>query len=159
MGRRKRSLIKGPSLFFVTFSTHEKTDVFNSDDLLEIVENTLFEIVKLSGYTLLGYVIMPNHLHLMIGVRNDGKALSKFIFSLKGIVRKRICGDKILWQKRFDDLVISAEKQFKVKLDYIHNNPVKRGLVESPAEWRFSSYRFWLSDKIHPVLIKEFNYD
>jgi len=159
MGRRKRSLIKGPSLFFVTFSTYERIYVFNSDELLEIVESTLFEVVKSYEHTLLGYVIMPNHLHLLLGVNNNGNELSKFIFSLKGMIRKRIYGDKALWQKRFDDLVINTEKQFKVKLDYIHNNPVKRGLVEYPAEWKFSSYLFWIGDRFHPVLKEEFKYD
>jgi len=74
------------------------------------------------------------------------------------MIRKNLVGDKLLWNKRFDDLVITTEKQFLIKLDYIHNNPVKRGLVERPDKWRFSSYIFWHSEIEHPVLRREFRF-
>ena len=158
MGRRNRSLIKGPTLFFVTFSTFDRKNIFTSDRLLEIVEETLFEVVKFYDIQLLGYVIMPNHLHLLTGITEGGSGISKFIFSLKGMIRKNLVGDKLLWNKRFDDLVITTEKQFLIKLDYIHNNPVKRGLVEAPDKWRFSSYNFWNREIEHPVLRREFRF-
>jgi len=56
-----------------------------------------------------------------------------------------------LWKPRFDDIVIKSEKQFRIKLDYIHNNPVKSGFVISPTDWRFSSAGDWLD--MQPGLI------
>ena len=52
-----------------------------------------------------------------------------------------------LWKRRFDDIIIVSEQQFERKLQYIHNNPVRAGLVAQATEWRFSSARTWLIDE------------
>jgi len=46
----------------------------------------------------------------------------------------------------FDDLVISSEKQFRIKLEYIHNNPVKAGLVTTAVDYSYSSARNWVGE-------------
>jgi len=53
----------------------------------------------------------------------------------------------LFWKPRFDDLIIWSEKQFRIKVNYIHNNPVKAGLVERPIDYAFSSATDWLLDK------------
>ncbi len=106
----------------------------------------------------MAYVIMPNHIHLLMGVKNGGKELSRFIFSLKGLIRKRLSGNKDFWNERFDDLVIRSEEQFLIKLNYIHNNPVKRGLSASPEDWRYSSFKFWNNEINHPILKKDLSF-
>ena len=55
------------------------------------------------------------------------------------------------WMKRFDDEVIRNQNMFLVKLNYIHNNPVKSGLVEKPEDYKYSSARNYLLDD-HSVL-------
>jgi len=55
--------------------------------------------------------------------------------------------DYRLWKPRFDDLIITTEKLLKIKMDYIHNNPVKAGLVASAVDWKYSSAVDWLTDK------------
>ena len=52
-----------------------------------------------------------------------------------------------LWQPRFDDLLIYSEKQFKIKVEYIHNNPVKDGLVNDAIEYPYSSARAWILEE------------
>jgi hypothetical protein len=54
-------------------------------------------------------------------------------------------GRFVFWKQRFDDLVIWLEKQFRIKVDYIHNNPVKAGLVERAVDYPYSSARDWLT--------------
>ena len=49
------------------------------------------------------------------------------------------------WMKRFDDQVIRTQKMFYTKLNYIHNNPVKAGLVNCPEEYRYSSARNYIN--------------
>ena len=51
-----------------------------------------------------------------------------------------------LWQRGFDDLVISSDKQFRIKLEYIHNNPVKAGLVTAAVDYPYSSASDWLGE-------------
>ncbi len=56
-------------------------------------------------------------------------------------------GSFALWKPRFDDLLINSEEQFSVKLNYIHENPVRAGLVATAAEWPYSSAAAWYHDK------------
>jgi len=63
-----------------------------------------------------------------------------FIKEAKGIEDQR----RKLWIKRFDDQVIRNEKMFWTKLKYIHNNPVKAGLVEKPEDYKYSSARNYI---------------
>ncbi|MBC8204992.1 transposase [bacterium] len=158
MGRRLRTLITGPTLFFVTLSTIGRKDVFTDTKKLDLAESSLFEVVQNKNCHLMAYVIMPNHIHLLMGVKNGGKELSRFIFSLKGLIRKRLSGNKDFWNERFDDLVIRSEEQFLIKLNYIHNNPVKRGLSASPEDWRYSSFKFWNNEINHPILKKDLSF-
>lgn len=48
--------------------------------------------------------------------------------------------------------------QFNIKLNYIHNNPVKKELVDSPEKWEYSSYRFWEFDEANSHLVKDFKW-
>ena len=87
--------------------------------------------------------------------------MSEVIQSFKGLSAKRLRillpqkefpvlydGHKFqLWKPRFDDLIIWSEKQFRIKIDYIHNNPVKAGLAGSSVDYTFSSARDWLDEE------------
>ena len=68
-------------------------------------------------------------------------------------------GDKLqcraFWQARFYDFNVWTTKKRVEKLRYMHRNPVKRGLVESPQQWRWSSYRFYLLEEAGPVRVNE----
>ena len=145
-------------MYFVTTSTTNHVKHFNNKDRLTLATNTLYEVVKLQACFLMGFVIMPNHVHLLIGTQQGGNQISKFMHSFKGNVRKQIAGDRRFWQQRFDDLVIITEEQFRIKMNYIHWNPVKDGLVEKPEDWRFSSYRFWEFGEENPNLVRDFTW-
>jgi len=58
-----------------------------------------------------------------------------------------------LWRPRFDSLVVTSKKQFKVKTEYIHNNPVKAGLVAEACHYAYSSASDWLEGRPGLVLI------
>ncbi|MDV3353670.1 hypothetical protein QGP82_33660 [Leptothoe sp. LEGE 181152] len=51
-----------------------------------------------------------------------------------------------MWQEGFHPKMICSDEMLRQKLDYIHNNPVKRGYVDNPAHWRYSSYRNYLGE-------------
>jgi len=64
-----------------------------------------------------------------------------------------------LWKPRFDDLIVTSERQLKIKMEYIHNNPVKAGLVEQAEDWTYSSAVDWLTDRSGLITIdKEYNW-
>jgi putative transposase len=156
-GRRYRAAFEGPALFFATTSTYNHVDSFDNDEKLSLAERILFKVINLQCY-LLSYVIMPNHVHLMVGFKGGGNQLSKFMHSFKGNIRHEIVGNSRFWQQRFDDLLIKTDDQFRIKLKYIHWNPVKRGLVSKPENWSYSSYRFWEFGEEKAGLIRDLDW-
>jgi putative transposase len=88
-----------------------------------------------------GYVVMPEHVHLLTGEPLRG-TLADAIKSLKQGVSRRLIGEaEHFWQKRYYDFNIRNHRRFAEKLRYIHRNPVKRGLCERPEDWEWSSFR------------------
>jgi putative transposase len=58
-----------------------------------------------------------------------------------------------IWQKRFYDFNVWTEQKHIEKLRYMHRNPVKRGLVEKPEQWKWSSFRAYLYGETGPVRV------
>jgi REP element-mobilizing transposase RayT len=63
--------------------------------------------------------------------------------------------DAHIWQKRFYDFVVLSEKKKLEKLRYIHRNPVRRGLVLAPEQWKWSSYLHYSTGELGPVFIDQ----
>jgi len=158
MGRRLRNLVQEPSIFFVTTSTLNNKRLFNTVDRLKMVEYMLITQSKIKNVRLIAYVIMPSHIHFAAFFSGGGPQLSKFMHSLKGRIRKNIFGDTKIWQDRFDDLHLRSEEQFRIKLNYIHNNPVKAGLVEIAEDWPYSSARAWATGESKFLLFDVSNF-
>ncbi len=121
-------------------------------------------------FVVVGYVIMPEHIHLLItepevGTPSTVMQVLKQRTAPALLANKRradprqrcLFGDAILrtpfWQARFYDFNVWTTKKRLEKLRYMHRNPVKRGLVESPEQWRWSSYRSYLLEEVGPVWV------
>ena len=156
---RKRLQITGSALAFITTTATDGVPVFADDEIAGVVLDQFDETLQHFGVFLVGYVLMPTHLHALLSFPHI-EELSHFMQSFKILSAKRVKelessrrynqlwsnGSFRLWKIRFDDLIVTSEEQFRVKLDYIHNNPVKAGLVLHPADWRNSSAGDWLKD-------------
>lgn len=107
-------------------------------------------------FVVAGYVVMPEHFHLLIGEPRVKKLFTamqvlKQRVSLQCRGTKKKSGDQVglweeaippaFWQPRYYDFNVFTQRKYVEKLRYIHRNPVKRGLVQSPELWRWSSYR------------------
>ena len=106
-----------------------------------IVENWLYFNGKL--YDLMAYVVMPNHVHVLIRVYPQQK-LGDIVHKWKSYSAKMIAQilpdyPKIVWQKNYWDRYIRDAEHFEKAWLYIENNPVKAGLVNTSSEWQFSS--------------------
>jgi len=168
MGLRYRNLLKEETTFFVTSTIVKRYRAFQKEsDYQILIENLKFYRNKF-GYKLLGYVLMPSHYHLLVQMNNGKGELSKFQQDFKKITAKKILEkfqkednkealqvfqeaaenlprqNSKVWVSRFDDEVIRSEKWFSQKLNYIHQNPVKAGLVEKGENWPYSSARNYL---------------
>ena len=143
MPLRHRSLIREPAVFFLTSSTFDRHPFPDCPKSLSVIEEILFRTAREKAIVMMGYVIMPTHVHIIAGSQQGGPGISRFMHSLKGRVRMVLIEKGRLWQERFDVLVLTTERQFRIKLEYIHYNPVKDGLVERPEDWQYSSYLDW----------------
>ena len=114
--------------------------VLRRRDVAEMVERTfLFDDGR--RCRLLAWVIMPNHVHLLVEIWQT--PLSKLLQSWKTLTSKRanalLGRSGTLWQEDYRDRYIRDEIHFRKSVRYIENNPVKAGLVKCPEEWRCSS--------------------
>jgi putative transposase len=95
-----------------------------------------------------GYVVMPEHVHLLVNEPRRG-TLAEAIHFLKLSFAKRVRSlgatdsAEPFWQKRYYDRNVTSDREFTVKLRYLHQNPLKCGLVLSPKDWKWSSYRHY----------------
>lgn len=161
---RKRLPIRGQALVFVTTTVADWLPVFGDPHLAVVIMDKLQSSAKHFSVAVVGYVLMPSHLHMLLGFPQIER-LSRFMQSFKILSAKAVKqsrrteitqrlwhdGAFRLWKPRFDDLVIVTDQQLRIKLNYIHENPVKAGLVSSPCDWPYSSAPDWLSDKRGPV--------
>jgi putative transposase len=169
MGLRGRSIFGDQGLvFFVTTTIvrYEPILGFGRQYYLILIKSLKFVLSKYKA-ALFAYVLMPSHIHLVIAMP-EKKSISDLLRDFKKYTSTRIRqqlekegkSDTIvslhmnaegkknqvfkLWMERFDDLVIDSDKMLQVKIDYIHNNPVKAGFVDQPELWEFSSARNYI---------------
>jgi len=157
---------------FITCSCYRRLRLLDTprrrDLLLEILE----QVRKRYGFVVIGYVVMPEHFHLLIdepekGTPSTVMQVLKQRFS-RHLRRKprRISAqaelwpinfdpDSEIWQRRFYDFNVWTEHKRIEKLNYMHQNPVKRGLVTQPDHWTWSSYRSYAFGETGPVQINQ----
>jgi putative transposase len=90
-----------------------------------------------------GYVVMPEHVHLLVSEPKRA-ALDHAIQALKTSVAKQ-CEQRPFWLARYYDFNVYSAAKHREKLRYLHRNPVTRGLVYGPEDWRWSSFRHYLT--------------
>jgi putative transposase len=130
---------------FVTFSCYRRSPLLAAARNKRIFEAALVRVRGSFGLCVYGYVVMPEHVHLLISEPQRG-TLAEAIKSLKqGVARRLLRDGEHFWQKRYYDFNIRSHRQFIEKLRYIHRNPVKRGLCEHPEDWEWSSFRQYAS--------------
>lgn len=136
--RKNRLPLKGCT-YFLTFNVRDKKPFLLKNDAANIVAET-FKWVETQSETLLhAYVIMPEHVHLVITLIENG--------DLAGTIRKikSYTGNKLsvlfnhspFWQDGYYDHAIKCEDDFKKCIEYIINNPIKRGLVLKAEEYKW----------------------
>jgi putative transposase len=153
-------------LHYITCSCYRRRPLLSParrDLFLSVLEETRQQY----GFAVLGYVVMPEHFHLLLSEPKRGN-VSTVMQVVKQRVTQRVahevraqsnvCKERVkprpLWQPRFYDFNVWSYSKYVEKLRYIHRNPVKRGLVEHPDQWRWSSFRFFAYGERGPVQIE-----
>jgi putative transposase len=139
---------------FLTFSCHGRLPHLGSGAARNLFERSL-EVMRIRyDFVVCGYVVMPEHVHLLISEPKKA-ILSKAIQALKlsVSVQRR---ERPFWQPRYYDFNVHNELKRVEKLRYMHRNPVKRGLVEKPEGWAWSSFRHYATGEMGTVEIESF---
>ena len=92
-------------------------------------------------FDVVGYVVMPEHVHLLVS-EPGRELLAVALQALKLSVTRR-ARTRPFWLPRYYDFNVRTDAKRIEKLNYIHWNPMKRGLVDRPEDWRWSSYRYY----------------
>jgi len=168
MTLRNRDLFKEERCFFVTTVCRDKKSLIELSNSYEDIKQSLKFVCKKYEVSILGYVIKPNHLHLILFFKKDNEVSSlmrdfkkfissrirmsleskghlKLVESLKIEMEKRVFQ---IWENRFDLLVLTGKKNLERVLDYIHLNPLQEywNLAEVPEDYDHSSAAFYEVD-------------
>ncbi len=146
-------------LHFITCTCYRRLPLLGTATARNLFVKILGEVRDRYGFSLVGYVVMPNHIHLLISEPERGTP-STVMQILKQRASRRLRGNRRrrpgaqlglpfkeggssprqFWQRRFHDFNVWSLKKKSEKLRYIHFNPVMRQLVRDPKDWPWSSY-------------------
>ena len=158
-------------LHFITCSCYRRLPLLRSVRARNTFVKILDEVRDRYGFLLVGYVVMPEHIHLLISEPSKGTP-STVMQVLKQRISRRLrrkhrranprqlrfrfhAAQNSLpqfWQRRFYDFNVWSSKKIREKLEYMHANPVKRRLVRHPKNWPWGSFLFY--EQKTPVLVK-----
>jgi putative transposase len=158
---------------FWTISCYQRLAFFWHDAMKQIVIDGLRHMRSKYNVCLIAYVVMPEHVHVVLYPHDKGgdkpTPISRLLHCFKKHVGERgkealrtlwrkhgklwspllndwahgLYGKQSLWTTRGYDFNITREATLHVKIDYCHKNPITRGLVATADQWRWSSFRFY----------------
>lgn len=135
-------LISPPGTYFVTFSTHRRRKLFVVEAYVRLFLQTLYRHRREGRYRLHDFVIMPEHVHLLLTPAPD-ITIERAIQLIKGAYSHELGGiigrNSEIWQRGFTDHRIRNPQDFAHHRNYIHQNPVERGIVTHPSHYRYCS--------------------
>jgi putative transposase len=153
-------------IHFLTFSCYGQLPFFKSDRTKEWLVEAIAKARERHKFVLFAYVIMPEHAHLLIQPQSLNYEIAAILKSIKQPVARRaklfLEKENSVWLRKLTvksgnrevfrfwqagpgyDRNIRDDEELREKIQYIHNNPVKNGLVASPEDWIWSSAGWYL---------------
>jgi putative transposase len=141
MPSRLKRFQNSGQIHFVTFCGYHRRRLFAKEANRRLFEQALERVRRTWRLRIFGYVVMPEHVHLLVD-EPERDTLADALKSLKQGVARRLIGQaEHFWQKRYYDFNVLTGAKFVEKLRYIHRNPLKNGLCQRPEDWKWSSFR------------------
>jgi putative transposase len=152
MPARLERFQRGGDLHFLTFSCHARLPYLGDPNVCGLFEHALEAVRRRYVLFVFGYVIMPEHVHMLVSEPKRA-TLAHAIQALKTSVAKQ-SERKPFWLSRYHDFNVYSREKHIEKLRYLHRNPVTRGLVYEPLDWRWSSFRHYATGEAGVVEIE-----
>ncbi len=166
--RTKYKTFQNNQPYFITMTVVNWVSIFTTRTMFNIIIDSLQFLKSSSGLKIFAFVILDNHIHIIASSedlsaiirRHKSHTVRVLIDNLvKGnrfyLLKQLEFGKKVykkdqkyqVWQDGFQPKLIQSNEIMMQKIEYIHNNPVKRGYVEKPAFWIYSSAKNYLTPK------------
>jgi putative transposase len=158
----RRAKTKGGTYFF-TVVTHARKKILCYEKNIKLIKDAFKNVIKEHPFTLDAFVLLPDHFHCVWTLpENDNDFSTRLRLTKSYFTRK--CNDRYktkasnsrakkkeqsIWQRRFWEHRIRDEKDYEAHVDYIHFNPVKHGYVNSPHEWKHSTFHRYVEKGIY----------
>ncbi len=162
MGRSRYKIYEPTHPYFITCTVLHWIPIFTRTQSTDILFDSLKFLQKSDNLKITAYVILENHLHMIVSSDDISKTMAKFkSYTAKELINllQKSNAKTILeqlafykkahktettyqvWQEGIQPKLIVDEKMMIDRINYIHNNPIKRGYVEEAKHWRYSSAR------------------
>ncbi|PYU50787.1 MAG: hypothetical protein DMG48_12805 [Acidobacteria bacterium] len=148
---RLRRIAGQDRIFFIT------TNLLNGCSPLapserDLILSFLGDVRTRCPFILLGYVVMPAHVHLLLAVQSVSvsQVMHQWKFKTGHRIQQLRGSEGPFWQPRYFDFICRHARDVSSKLDYIHQNPVQAGFVQRPDQWPWSSAAFYTKPSSPP---------
>ncbi len=135
--------------FYLTTTFREWRRLGDIPGMFEGMSRSIRSCLEKYNARLLGYTLMPSHIHLLLNI--NGADLGSFMRDFKKYVAQKVARNLEIqggiWMPRYDRVAIESDYVLRVKLGYIHRNPVEAGLVADPSGWGWSSARDYFTNE------------
>jgi putative transposase len=138
---------------FLTFSCYRRLPLLNHPGAFNLFECELERVRQRYEFVIAGYVLMPEHVHLLVGEPHQSSlAVALQVMKQQTSKKLKSAGAAAFWQARYYDF--NVYNKTTEKLRYMHRNPVKRGLVSRPEDSPWSSFCHYATGEIGTVEIE-----
>ena len=157
----------------LTFSCYQRLPLLTSPTCCALLSEAIDRAVAKQGFELIAFVYMPEHVHLIVFPVATAATVARLLFAIKRPVSTRIRQHLLdtdvqlvkrltirerpgktafrFWQEGGGyDRNIASIKTLRTAIDYVHHNPVRRGLCDSPGDWKWSSWRYYFEPELWP---------
>ena len=150
----------------LTFSCYQRMALLVNDHWRKLLSQSIYRAIEKQGFDLLAFVYMPSHVHLLVFPKSPSSKVDRLLYGIKRPFSSRVkrvlqaANDPLLrtltirerpgkqsfrfWQEGpgYDRNLTSLDT-VTTAIEYIHNNPVRRELCQSPEQWKWSSWKFY----------------
>jgi REP element-mobilizing transposase RayT len=175
-------IVTDVGLYYVTFTVVEWLPVFIDEAACKIITSSLNFCIENKFLAVNAYVIMPTHVHaILFDVEFQAERLKHTLDDMRKFTGRQLLDysakhlpkclteefhkhagkdrERRFWQATQHPVGIISNAFWKQKLDYIHFNPCRKGLVLRPEDWRFSSARYWLTREENDVQLSDVGWE
>ncbi|HXG55797.1 MAG TPA: transposase [Vicinamibacterales bacterium] len=140
----------GPYRYSLTFCTERRAPLLRNPGLVDCVCAQILRAATLTGYAVVVYCAMPDHMHLLADGRNSGARLPGFVQrakQLSGYYGQGLIG-RSFWQVGYHERVLRPSEDIRESVRYIVNNPVRAGLAAAPVAYPFIGSGMYSRDEL-----------